>query len=402
VQQYKYVAYTSENKLIEGDLEAASKEMARDTILRSGHRILTLQAARSFPSLIEAMPSLFGVKLQDVIVFSRLLATLLERGTDILVALELLKEQVGNRALQKVVSDIIHDLKQGDSFSQAVGKHPRAFPSIYRQMIKVGEEIGALEMVLRHTAEFMDREKKAAAKVGKAFVYPAFVLVAAIAVVGILMTVALPSLMEVFTELDADLPASTKILMNLTGFFSTNKVLLLCATLGIGAVSVLYGQTSRGRRHLNILKLKLPIFGRVNLLKEMCSFARATAMMLKAGVTMTQVMELAVETADNQIVREALEGLRKDMIAGKGLSGPMEANPVFPSLMVQITKVGEEVGSLDEDMEVLAVIYTEEIENRINKFISLLQPTILMVMGLLVAFIAVSVVMPMYTVMQAV
>ena len=101
-------------------------------------------------------------------------------------------------------------------------------------------------------------------------------------------------------------------------------------------------------------------------------------------------------------LREALEGLRRDMIAGKGLSGPMEANPIFPSLMVQITKVGEEVGTLDEDMEVLAVIYTEEIENKINKFISLLQPTILMVMGLLVAFIAVSVVMPMYTVMQAV
>jgi len=402
VQQYKYVAYTSDNKLIEGALEAASKEMARDTILRSGHRILTLQAGRSFPSLIEAMPSLFGVKLQDVIVFSRLLATLLERGTDILVALELLKEQVGNRALQKVVSEIIHDLKQGDSFSQAVGKHPRAFPPIYRQMVKVGEEIGALEMVLRHTAEYMDREKKAAAKVGKAFVYPAFVLVAAIAVVGILMTVALPSLMEVFTELDADLPAATQILMTLTGFLSTNKLLLLCATLGIGVTSVAYTQTSRGRRHMNILKLKLPIFGRVNLLREMCGFARATSMMLKAGVTMTQVMDLTVETANNQIVREALEGLRRDMIAGKGLSGPMAENPIFPSLMVQITRVGEEVGTLDEDMEVLAVIYAEEIETKINKFISLLQPTILMVMGLLVAFIALAVVMPMYTVMQAV
>lgn len=399
---FKYVAYTTDRRVIEGTLDASSSDQARETIQRAGHRLLTLKALKARPALHEAMPTLFGVRSKDVIIFSRLLATLLERGTDLIGALQLLKDQVGNRALRKVVAQIIQELNQGSSFSEAIGKHPLAFPPIYRQIIRVSEQTGSFETGLRQVADYMEREKQALSKVGKAFIYPAFILVTAIGVVSVMMTVVLPKLLEVFTELDAQIPITTRMLMASSNFFTQNKFAIFGSLLGIVIIAALYGRTARGRRHFSLLKLKVPILGRINLLREMSNFSRTMSMMLNAGVTMTQVMSMTVQIARNEVVREALDDIRKEMLKGLGLSKPMAANPIFPRLLVQIAMVGEEAGTLAEDMSVITELYTQEIDDKVNGFIALLQPIMLFVMGFIVAFIAISVIMPMYTVMEAI
>ena len=399
---YKYVAYTADSQITEGTLDVATEEMAKEAIQRSGFRLLALKTGKAKPSLSQAMPSLFGVKPKDIIIFSRLLATLLERGTDIITALNLLEEQVGNKALREVVSSMVQDLNQGSSFSEAIGKYPNAFPPVYRQLIKVSERTGTAEIVLREIADYMEREKKAMSKVSKAFAYPAFILVAGIGVVGIMMTVVLPSLLEVFAEVDAELPAATKLLMTLTNFFSAYKFNLLGALIGLTIAASAYIRTATGRRHLNLLLLKLPLLGRINLLREMSNFSRTVSMMLKAGITMTETMSMAVQTARNGVVQDALNEVRREMLKGQGLSKPMAANEMFPSLMVQIMMVGEEAGTLGEDMEIITELYTQEIDDKVNAFVSILQPVMLLTMGLMVAFIAIAVIMPMYTVMEAV
>jgi type IV pilus assembly protein PilC len=402
VPPYKYVAYTADKRVIEGTLDAPSEKLAREAVERSGYRLLALKGGRARLSLSQAMPSLFGAKPQDVIVFSRLLATLLERGTDIITALQLLREQIGNAALSEAVSSIILDLNQGNSFSEAVGKHPGIFPSIYRQMIKVSEHTGNLEIVLRQVADHMEAERKTMKKVSKALVYPAFVLVAAIGVIGIMMTVVLPSLLGVLEQTDAELPIATRILMGLSGFLSSYKLNVLAIVAGMGMAAYFYTHTPNGRRALDWLFLRLPILGRINLLRDMSNFSRTVSMMLKAGTTMTETMNMAVQTARNGVIRDALNEVRTEMLKGQGLARPMAANGLFPHLLVQMVRVGEEADTLGQDLEVITDVYTQEIDDRVSSLVSLLEPCMILVLGTIVAFIAIAVIMPTYSIMGTV
>ena len=399
---YRYVAYDADRKVVEGTIEVATEALAREALQRSDYRLLVLKAARPKLSARQLFPTLFRVKTRDVIVFSRLLATLLERGTDIIAALQLLREQVGNSVLREVVSSIIQEINQGSSFSDAIARHPNAFPVAYRQMLKVGERTGNLEVLLKQIADYMERERTALAKATRALVYPAFILLAAVGVIGIMMTVVLPSLMETFTQVDAELPLTTKLLIALSGFLSSYKFNLLGVGLGITLLLFWYIRRPAGRRNLDRLLVRLPFIGRINLLREMSHFSRTTSMMLKAGVPMTEIMNMVVQMARNGVLRDALDEVRREMLKGQGLYRPMAANELFPRLLVQIVRVGEEAGTLSDDLAVVTEFYTQEIDERISSLLTLMEPCIFLVLGLVVAFIAVSVIMPIYTVMGAV
>lgn len=380
----------------------ATEALAREALHRSGYRVLAVKAARPKLSVRQLFPTLFGVKARDVIVFSRLLATLLERGTNIIAALQLLREQARNPTFREVITSVIQDLKQGDSFSETIARYPQAFPLVYRQMLRPSEQTGNLEVALRQTADYMEGEATALAKVTRALVYPAFILLAAAGVIGIMMTVVLPSLVAVFEEFDAELPLATKILMALTGFLASYKLYLFAAGLGIGTLAYWYLRRPAGRRLLDRVMLRMPVLGRINLLREMSHFGRTMSMLLEAGLPMTEVVEMAARTARNGVVREALEEVRKGILRGHGLSRPMVDNGIFPPLVVQIVRVGEEAGTLSDDLMVVTDLYTQEIDERVNSFVHLLEPCMFLVLGLIVAFIAISVIMPIYTVMGAV
>ena len=248
----------------------------------------------------------------------------------------------------------------------------------------------------------MERERTALAKATRALVYPAFILLAAVGVIGIMMTVVLPSLMETFTQVDAELPLTTKLLIALSGFLSSYKFNLLGVGLGITLLLFWYIRRPAGRRNLDRLLVRLPFIGRINLLREMSHFSRTTSMMLKAGVPMTEIMNMVVQMARNGVLRDALDEVRREMVKGQGLYRPMAANELFPRLLVQIVRVGEEAGTLSDDLAVVTEFYTQEIDERISSLLTLMEPCIFLVLGLVVAFIAVSVIMPIYTVMGAV
>ena len=399
---YRYVAYDADRKVVEGTIGVATEALARQALQRSGYRLLVLKAARPKVSARQLFPTLFGVKTRDVIVFSRLLATLLERGTNIIAALQLLREQARNPTFQQVITSVIQDLNQGSSFSEAIGRHPQAFPLIYRRMLRLSEQTGNLEDALRQIADYIEREATALARVTRALIYPAFIALVAIGVVGVLMTVVLPSLIGVFEEFNAELPLTTRLLIAVTGFLGSYKLYLLAAVLGIATLGYWYFRRPAGRRVLDGLMLRVPVLGRINLLREMTHFGRTMSMLLEAGLPMTDVVEMVAQTTRNGVVREALEEVRGGILRGHGLSRPMADNDVFPRLVVQIVKVGEEAGTLSSDLMVIADLYTQQVDERVNSFIHLLEPCMFLVLGLVVAFIAVSVIMPIYTVMGSV
>jgi type IV pilus assembly protein PilC len=399
---YRYTAYTGDKRVIEGTIDAASEQLAKDRLWQSGHRVLSLKAARVRRSFRQQFPTIFGVKGRDVIVFSRQLATLVERGVNAFAALEILRDQIRNPAFRDVVASLVQDLEQGTSFADAVSKHPNAFPPMYSRMVGVGEKTGNLHQVLRQVAGYMEKEKAALKRVSGALVYPALVLVVACGVVAILMTFTLPPLLDMFTEFDAELPLVTKVLVGTVGLVTGYWQFYLPVMAVAVILVVLRVRTPAGRGELDRLLLAVPLIGSIIAQREMAHLCRTMSLSLQAGLSMVEAMDLSIQTAQNTVVRQALANVRTRVVEGRGLHQALDADGLFPSLLVQMVRVGEQVGTLGLDLETVGDLYEQEVDERVNFLLAMMQPALILILGVVVAFIAISVIMPMYSVMGAI
>jgi len=394
---YKYVAYDADRNVVKGTIDVTSEGLAKEALQRSGYSLLSLSPTRRALSLRREIPILFGVKTQDVIAFSRLLATLVERGTTTLAALELLRDETSNITFKEVIGAVSDDLRQGSSLSEAISRHPDEFPPIYCRMIEVSERTGDLELVLRQLADYMEKEKALLARVGKALAYPAFVLLLAGGVITLLVTVTLPSLSSLFDEFGGELPLPTRVLVALTTFVTTYKLFLLGLILGVVVFVAWAVRKPDIRRKRDMLLLRTPLIGPIITLRDMVHFSRMVSTGLRASLPLPEIMDMVVKTTKNTIVAKALEDVREEIMKGRRLSHPMAENHTFPRLLVQMVKVAEEAGTMDEDLKAVAETYEAEVNRRVNALVSLLEPGLMIVLGLIVAFIAVSVIMPIYS-----
>jgi type IV pilus assembly protein PilC len=395
---YKYVAFAPSGEQVVGSVDAVSEEVAERTLWDWQYKIVLLQPVRPLPRLDEIIPSLFGVKPREIINFSRQLATLVESGIALLPAVELLRQQ-SRGPLARVLGEITRSIKDGAPFSAAVAEHPNVFPPIYGRLMEVGERTGSLDTVLRQVALHIEKEQAILKRVRGAMAYPAFIVLLAIVVVSILVTAALPPLMGLFDEFNTGLPLPTKILLAVTSFATAYKMHMLVAAAIVVAAVVWYVRQPTGRRQLDFLLAKAPLIGPINVQANVSRFSRTMAMLLRAGIPLSNIMELVLQTTENQIVREELVGVRDELLRGEGLSGPMAKSRLFPTMLSQIVAVGEETGALDTNLETLAEFYANEVDEKVGALTSMIQPAMTLLIGLGVAFIALSIIMPMYSIM---
>ncbi len=396
---YKYVAYTADSKMVEGTIDVRTEDLAKERLRQLGYRIVRLKAAKPKFNIRQSMPTLFGVKSRDVTAFSRQLATLVERGINAFSALQILKDQIRNPAFKEVVIGMIQDLEQGSSFADAIGRHPEAFPRIYRRMVSVGESTGNLQVVLRQVAEYIEKEKSAVKRVRKAMIYPTLVLLLACGVVTIMITVTLPPLLDMFDQVNAELPLPTKLLIGIVGFITGYWFYILPVIIGTVALVVWFVKTPDGRERFDRLLIRTPLIGAIVVRREMARFSRTMAISMDAGLPVIETMDLIIQSAQNSMVRSALDDVRTQMLEGRGLFQSMAPNELFPVLLVQMVKVGEQVGTLSKDLTTVADMYEQDVDERVDMLLSLMQPVLLLGVGLIVAFIAISVILPMYSVM---
>ena len=395
---YRYVASTTQGKMVKGTIKATSELAAERLLVGQGLSPVEVGVAPSMFSLEEAFPTFFKVKLRDVTVFSRQLATLLRSGIPLLSALEIIQVQVGgSRAFTKILGSIAHDLRSGGSFSQSLSKHPRAFNDIYCKTIAVGEESGNLETVLNQMANFMETQSVMVEKVKKALTYPALVMGVGAVVVVILMTVVMPQLLDMFMAMDVELPLPTRILIGLTNFFNTNTLYILIAGVFLVALVLWMVKQPTGRRLLDRLRLTLPIIGPPALMAELGRFARTLSVLVSAGLKLQEIMEIAPQATSNRVIRDALNQVHDRLILGEGLSEPMSHIDIFPPLLIQMVAVGEESNTLDYTMGVVADFYETSAEEKASAMVGMLGPLATVGIALLVGFIALSVILPMYT-----
>jgi len=399
---YRYEAVTGQGRLVKGTIKAVGEIEAERLLIEQGYRPMSVEVVPSMFSLEEALPTFFRVKPRDVIVFSRQLATLLRSGISLLPALEILQGQViSSRTFNKILRSIVSDLRAGGSFSQVLAKHPKAFSEIYARTMAVGEQAGNLEMVLNRMADYMEKQVALAKKIGGALAYPAIVLGVGLVVVVILVVVVMPQLMSMFTAMNVELPLPTRILMGITNIVTGYPLYFLIAGSVLAALALWLIKQPFGRRLLDRARLSAPIIGPPTILGELARFSRTMSVLIGAGLSLQEIMEVAPHSSNNRYIRSVLSVLSQRLILGEGLSEPMSRMAVFPPLMVQMVAVGEESNTLDFTMGVVADFYETAAEDRMTALVGMVGPASTIGIAVVVGLIAISVLMPMYTLIGA-
>ncbi|MFC2034438.1 type II secretion system F family protein [Chloroflexota bacterium] len=395
---YRYEASTDEGKIVKGTVKAVGEIEAERILIERGYNPTNVEVVPSMFTLEEALPSLFKVKPRDVIVFSRQLATLLRSGISLLPSLEILSDQVStSRAFKKILVSVVNDLRAGGSFTQSISKHTTAFSEIYCRTIAVGEQTGNLETVLNQMADYLEKQNAIAKKIGGALAYPMIILGVGIVVAIILMVVVMPQLLSVFESMGVELPLPTRILIFMTDVLTESPLYILIGAAIIGAFIVWLVKLPAGRQILDRIRLRAPLIGTPTLLGELARFSRSMSVLIGAGLSLQEIMALVPQASSNKIVRDALIGVNEQLLLGEGLADPMARAGIFPPLMVQMVTVGEESNTLDFTMGIVADFYETTAEEKVTALVSMIGPLSTILIAFVVGFIAISVLMPMYT-----
>jgi len=394
---YQYVAYNESGEVVKGRLLAVSEAAAADLLSYAGYEAINLKRFVPFFSWEGLLARLIRIKSAEIILFYRNLALLIESGIDIVTSIELLQGQTSNRALKRVWAEVLSDLRGGNQLSTALGRHPEIFPPTYCRLLGMGEQSGDLETILRQIADYMEREIDATKKVKDALTYPVITAVVAVVVIGILVTVILPSFSTLYSSLGVDLPLPVKILLTASSKVQSYWIYLLLAVCIAAVSAYTYVRTPDGRCKLDKLSFRLPLVGRVNHLNELARYCRSMSLLLRAGLPLTEVMPIVIQSTGNRAMAKALTDVQQGMVKGEGLSQPMVKNNLFLPMMVQMVRVGEETGNLETTLLAVARSYEAEVEDRTRSLITLIQPTMTIIIGLIIGLIALSLASAMYS-----
>jgi len=399
---YEYIGYSTDRRVVKGKIDASGEKEAGDRLAASGYQILSLKAAGG--PAITGMPSLFekGARQEEIILFSRQLALLLESGVGIVQSLDLLKTQTTNKAFAGMLDKIISDLRAGNPLSVALEKHPKAFNTMYCKMIAVGEQTGQLESVLRNLASYAEQSTAAMRKIKQAMTYPIIVLLLAVVVGFLAVTFILPPIMDMFKSLGGKLPLITQILISFVSFMGSYGVYVMLAVLAICVLIYMYTKTPDGALQKDRFLLYIPVLGRLNLINTLARVCRSITILFRSGLPLPDILKLTAESSGNKVIYNALMDVEQDIIKGEGLASAMGRRPEFLPLMVEMTRVGEETGNLDNTLNIVADSFEIEATDKLQTILGMIEPAMTIIIGLAVAFLALSIFIPIYSSMSLV
>jgi type IV pilus assembly protein PilC len=359
-----------------------------------------MEAQNPRPSLYTLIPSLFGVKTADIIDFSRQLAAFLESGSSLHTALELLIEQNTKPALQALISDLQSRIEQGASFSEAVKAHSDIFPHSYWEVIQSCEKTGELEKGLTQIAGYMENRAVIADKIRRALAYPIFVICLALGVTVLLLTTVLPSIIKLFDSYQTDLPPVTVIVLGIVNFVMLYKFYILGTLLGVILAVIATYKNRAGKAFIDQTLLRLPVIGTIIIYHNLGMFCRSASMLLKAGLPLPNIMEVSLRSASgNHTIQKSLTQLKNRLLQGEGLAVPMSQDKLFPNMMVKMIKIGEHTGTLDASMKTLADYYQDQSNKRISTLVAMIEPGLTILIGIGIAILMVSMIVPIYKIM---
>ena len=399
---YKYTAYNAQGEIVSGILFVESAELAEAVLNKSNLNVIDLRKSIKLPSRSELiakyLPSLGGaVKHSDVVSFSRDLATLLESGISLHMALDILARQARKQIVRTMIEKVTADLEQGNSLSTALSHHPKVFSNFYIRMIAVGEEVGKLPVVLRELVSHLDKEEAVRRKIKSGMTYPLFVLAIAAVAVVIIMVFVLPSLSGLFEEFGTQMPLMARIVMGVGDFFGAYGKLIMLVLALVVIAAVLYFRTPKGKTRVSALILRVPLVGNISLKNGLGQMSRSLALLIGAGVPLTEALTLTVQTTGNGTLKAALISCQAQVNAGKSFSEAIASDPIFPVLVSQMIAVGENTGRLDTNLEAVADFYEMDSARTTEGVLSWIGPVMIIGVGLVVGVVAVTLFSSIYS-----
>ena len=392
---FSYQARDASGKIVSGVQEALNEDNAVTSLMSRGLMVLSLQAKAAAS---RSKKKTWKVKETDLVLF-RQLSTMIEAGISLVQALTALYDQSDpkrQRGLRQVISDVVTRVQGGETFNESIAKHPRVFDRLFVSMVKAGEHGGLLAEILDRLAGFLEASARLRKKVKSAMTYPVIVICIAFAITTFLIVKVVPIFGEIFKDFGAKLPAPTQFLIDVSDFMRNDWYFLIAIVAGVFFGIRTFVRSTRGKQIWDRWKLKLPVFG--PLIHKICMsrFARTFAQLIRSGVPILEVIDIVAGASGNHVVETSIKGVGEDVERGDNLSVAMSKKPIFPPMMLRMVSAGEATGKIDTMLEKMADFWDEEIEALLDALTSLIEPMLIVFLGVIVGGIVIAMFLPIF------
>jgi len=394
--KYSYHARDESGKAVSGKLEAASPEALADRLSHLGYIVTAIKENPTPIVLDNLFASFQRVKVNDMVMYTTQLASMIGAGLTLPAGLKILAEQVENHKLKNATIAIFEDIKEGASFSAALNKFPDIFSELFINMVASGEVSGNLEDVLKQLAKFLENEADLKQKVTTALFYPVILVILGVVIIVFIVTAVLPAFVKIFLDAKVPLPLPTLIVYNINLFLRAFWHVFIGSLIAAFILLRWYNRTPAGRITIDTLKFRMPIWGPIVQQVTIARFARTLAALLSSGISMLQALETTEKTVGNSVISEVLHNVAQNVSKGESLAKTLHESKVFPPMAVQMIAVGEETGSLEHLLNKIADYYELSTDYTLKRVTALIEPLFLVIIGGMVAFIFASILLPIF------
>jgi type IV pilus assembly protein PilC len=404
LSKFDYQVRDKQGKMVTGQLEADSQAAVASKLKSMGYAPISIDEVKTTGLSMDINIPGFGDKvgLKDLAIFSRQFATMINSGLSLIRAMTILQEQTDNKKLAETIEEIRTAVESGETLSTAMAVHHKVFPKLFIAMVRAGEAAGMLDQVLLRVAAMFEADVRLRSKIKSAMTYPVIVFVMAILLSTVMLIFIVPVFADMFEDLGGELPLLTQVLVTASEFVTS----WLGVATYIGVPVVLWftykriRSTEKGRYGLDVIKLRVPVFGPLFHKIAMTRFARNLSTLLAAGVPILQALEITADTVNNGPIAEAVKDVQESVRQGESINGPLSTHEVFPSMVVQMIAVGEETGNIDGMLEKISDFYDTEIESTTESLTALMEPLMIGVIGGIVGGMVIALYLPMFKIFE--
>ncbi|MCM8760881.1 MAG: type II secretion system F family protein, partial [Candidatus Omnitrophica bacterium] len=395
---FKYIAKNKDGSTLSGIIESRDRASAIDLLRKKD--LIIVSVVEEAPKIKVPLPFLGGrkkkIKLDDLVMFARQLATMVDAGITLVAALDILGEQMDNKTFGAIVLNVRNDVETGSSLSAALGKHKNVFSPLFVNMVRAGESSGMLDEILDRLSEYLEKSSSLQKKVKSAMVYPAIVSGMALGITALLLLKVVPIFKVIFEGFGAKLPAPTMFLINLSDFMQKYFLLIVLVIGGIIYALIRYIRTDKGRLKFDGFLLKLPVFGILLKKVAISKFTRTLSTLIKAGVPILSALEIVGKTSGNKVVEMAIENTRTNVREGESIAEPLAKSKIFPPMVTRMISVGEQAGELEKMLSKIADFYDEQVDASVGALTSMIEPFIIAFLGIVIGSIVICMFLPIF------
>jgi type IV pilus assembly protein PilC len=397
---FTYVGKSKRGRVLKGEIEAVDARIAGIQLKRKNIEVTKLKPKPKdlFENISFLRPK---VTKKDLVIFTRQFSTMIDAGLPLVQGLNILSEQMENKTFKAMLKQITKDVEGGSTLADALNKHPKVFDALFVNLVAAGEVGGILDTILQRLAAYIEKAEKLKSKVKGALVYPVAVLIIGVLVMAVIMIFVIPVFQEMFSSLGKGLPALTQLVINISNLIKSNIHFMIIGLIAVIWAFRRYRRTSSGKRNIDIILLKLPIFGELVRKVAVARFTRTLGTMISSGVPILDALEITAKTSGNAVVEEVIFDARTSIAEGQTIADPLSESDIFPGMVTQMISVGESTGALDAMLEKIANFYDDEVDATVSALTALMEPLMMMFLAGALGPIIIAMYLPIFQMASA-